>query len=96
MDGKTSIPPELAEFDITNAVVNFCPEPFVGIYFDIYRGAWKLDTPRIFQHVVAIKVLRPLKALDNAQEQLVLVGRCSARHVRVLLEGREWLDKKNK
>ena len=70
MDGKSSVQSELAEFDITNSVVNFDPEPFVGLYFDIYRGAWKLDTPRIFQHVVAIKVLRPaFKALGNAHEQ---------------------------
>ena len=47
------------------------PKPFAaGRYFNIYRGAWKLDTPRIFQHVVAIKVLRPaFKALGNAHEQ---------------------------
>jgi hypothetical protein len=62
-DGKSSIPSELAEFDITNAIVKFDPEPFVGPYFDIYRGAYrgacKPDTPRIFQLVVAIKALRP-------------------------------------
>ena len=63
---KSSIPSELAEFDITNAVVKFDPEPFVGLYFDIYRGAWKLDTPRVFQHIVAIKALRPaFKARDQ-------------------------------
>ena len=68
MDGKSY---EIAEFDITDAVVvDLDPEPFVGFYFDIYRGAWKLDTPRIFQHVVAIKVLRPsLEARDDAREQ---------------------------
>ena len=45
MDGKSSIPSELAEFDITNAVVTFDTEPFAaGLYFDIYHGAWKLDT----------------------------------------------------
>jgi hypothetical protein len=58
-DGKSSIPYELTAFDITNAIVKFDPEPFIGPYFDIYRGAWKLDTPRIFQLVVAIKALRP-------------------------------------
>jgi hypothetical protein len=57
-DGKSSILSR-AEFDITNAIVKFDPEPFVGPYFNIYRGAWKPDTPRIFQHVVAIKALRP-------------------------------------
>ena len=71
MDGKpsSSIPSELTEFDITNAVVNLDREPFVGSYFDIYRGAWKLETPRIFQHVIAIKVLRPSEARDNAHDQ---------------------------
>ena len=71
MDGKSSTLSELAEFDITDAVVvDLDPEPFVGFYFDIYRGAWKLDTPRIFQHVVAVKVLRPsLEARDDAREQ---------------------------
>ena len=70
MDGRSSIPSELAEFDITNAVVlNLDPEPFVGSYFDIHRGAWKLETPRIFEHVVAIKVLRPsFRALGDAQQ----------------------------
>jgi hypothetical protein len=70
MDGKSSIPSDLAELNITNAVVKFDPEHLVGLHSDIYRGAWKPDTPRIFQHVVAIKVLRPsFKALDNAHEQ---------------------------
>jgi WD40 repeat protein len=64
-DGKSSIPSELAEFDITNAIVKFDPEPFVGPYLDIYRGAWKPDTPRIFQHVVAIKALRPASKLGR-------------------------------
>ena len=66
-DGKSSIPSELAEYDITKEVVKFDSEPLVGLYFDIYRGAWKFETPRIFQHVVAIKTLRPRK---NAHEQL--------------------------
>ena len=67
MDGKSTIPSELAEFDVTDAVVSFDSEPFEGLYFDdVYRGAWKLDTPRIFEHVVAIKVLQPD---DNAREQ---------------------------
>jgi WD40 repeat protein len=70
MDGKPSTPSELAEFDITNAVVKFDPEPLVGVYFDIHRGACKFETPRIFQLVVAIKVLRPsFKARDDAHEQ---------------------------
>jgi len=56
--GKTSIPSELAEFDITSKVVKSKPDPFVGFYFDIYCGAWELDTPRVFQHAVAIKALR--------------------------------------
>ena len=44
------------------------PKPFAaGRYFNIYRGAWKLDTPRTFQHVVAIKILRPRYA-DGQQE----------------------------
>jgi len=55
---KTSIPSELAEFDITNKVVISKPDPFVELYFDIYRGVWKLDTPRVFQPVVTIKALR--------------------------------------
>ena len=66
--GKFSIPSELAEFDITDAVVKSDPEAFAtGRYFDIYRGAWKLDTPPTFQHVVAIKILRPRDA-DGQQE----------------------------
>ena len=70
MDGKSSIPSEPSEFDITNAVVKFDQEPLVGLYFDIYRGTWKLDTPRTLQLVVAIKTLRPaFKAPDDAQEQ---------------------------
>ena len=61
--GKSSIPSELAEFDITDAVVKSDPEPFAaGRYFDVYSGAWKLDTPRTFQHVVAIRILRPRDA----------------------------------
>ena len=70
MDGKSSIPSELAELDITDAVVISDPEPFEGLYFDIYRGAWKLDTPRIFEHVVAIKVLRPTFKLRPADDEL--------------------------
>jgi WD40 repeat protein len=70
MDGKPSTPSELAEFDITNAVVKFDPEPLVELFFDIHRGACKFDAPRIFQLVVAIKVLRPsFKARDDADEQ---------------------------
>ena len=70
MDGKSSIPSELAKFDITDAVVKFDPEPYVGSNFDTYRGALKLDTPRIFQHVVAIKALRPAsEAPVNAHGQ---------------------------
>ena len=71
MDGKPSIPSKLrvAEFDITDAVVKFDSDPLVGAYFDTYRGAWKLDKPRIFQHIIAIKTLRPaFKARDNALE----------------------------
>ena len=70
MDGKTSIPSELAEINITDAVVISDPEPFEGLYFNIYRGAWKLVTPRIFQHVVAIKVLRPSFKLRSACDEL--------------------------
>ena len=67
MDGKSY---ELADFDITNAVVKFDPKPRVGLHFDIHRGSCKLDTPRISQHVVSIKVLHPaFKARDDAQEQ---------------------------
>jgi WD40 repeat protein len=70
MDGKPSTPSELAEFDITNAVIKFDPEHLVGVNFDIHRGACKFDTPRIFQLVVAIKVLRPsFKERDDAHEQ---------------------------
>jgi len=58
MDGKSSIPSQLAEFDITNAVKIFDSELYNGLFFNIYRGAWKLDTPRIFQVVVAIKDFR--------------------------------------
>ena len=69
IDGKSSIPSELAEFDITDVVVNFDSEPFAaGLYFDIYRGAWKLDMPRTFQHAVAIKILRPHDNADGQQE----------------------------
>ena len=57
MDGKSFIPSQLAEFDITDAIEDF-DHRFSGLYFDIYRGAWKLDTPRIFQVIVAIKVFR--------------------------------------
>ena len=70
MDGKSSVLSELTEFDITSAVVKFDPEPSVGHYFDTYRGAWKPDTPRTFQHIVAIKALRPaFKTIDNAHEE---------------------------
>ncbi|KAF8810531.1 kinase-like protein [Phlegmacium glaucopus] len=57
--GKPSISPELAAFDITNKVVQSKPDPFVSVYFDIYRGVWNFDTPRIVQLVVTIKALRP-------------------------------------
>ncbi|KAF8803167.1 kinase-like protein [Phlegmacium glaucopus] len=57
--GKHSISSELAGFDITNKVVKSKRGHFVSLYFDIYRGVWNFDTPRIFQHVVAIKALRP-------------------------------------
>ena len=70
MDGKSSVPSELALFDITNLVVNLDLEPFVGLYFNIYHSAWKLDTLRTFQHYVAIKALCPaFEALNNAHEQ---------------------------
>jgi len=61
MDGKSSIPSQLAEFDITNAVEIFDSDAssYDGLFFNIYRGAWKLDTPRIFQHLVAIQVVLP-------------------------------------
>ena len=67
MDGKSSVPSELAELDITDAVVKFDSGPHVGLYFDVYRGAWKFETPRIFQVVVAIKTLRPRD--NDAHEQ---------------------------
>jgi len=54
-----AVPPELAAFDISDQVVKSKPDPFDGLYFYIYRGAWKFDKPRVFQHVVAIKALRP-------------------------------------
>ena len=67
MDGKSY---EIADFDITSEVVKVNPKPLVGLYFDIHRGSCKLDTPRISQHVVSIKVLHPaFKARDDAQEQ---------------------------
>ena len=70
MDGKSSIPSDLAEFDITNEVVKFDPKPLVGLYFDTYRGVCKLHTPRAFQFVVAIKALHPvIKARDNAPHE---------------------------
>ena len=44
-------------------------EPFAaGLYFDIYYGAWKLDTPRTIQHVVTIKILHPRDKADGHQE----------------------------
>ena len=77
--GKTSIPSELAEFNITSKVVKSKPDPFVGFYFDIYRGAWKLDTPRTFQHVVAIKALRPgFNPRSKAQERQEFEGVCQS------------------
>ncbi|KAF8810525.1 kinase-like protein [Phlegmacium glaucopus] len=57
--GKPSTSSKLAEFDITNKVVKSKPTPFVSLYFDIYRGVWNFDTPRVFQHAVTIKALRP-------------------------------------
>ena len=67
--GKSSIPSELAEIDITDAVVKFDAKPFAArLFFDIYHGAWKLDTPRTIQHVVAIKILCPRDNADGQQE----------------------------
>ncbi|KAF8810899.1 kinase-like protein [Phlegmacium glaucopus] len=57
-NGKPSIPSELAEFDITTKVMKSKPGPFVNLYFDIYRGVWNFDTPRVLQHAVTIKALR--------------------------------------
>ncbi|PPR06752.1 hypothetical protein CVT24_013059 [Panaeolus cyanescens] len=54
-----SIPALLSAHDITSAVVRPKSVPFPGLYFDIYRGAWKLSSPCSFHHAVAIKVLRP-------------------------------------
>jgi len=59
MKQKPFVPSELAKVDITSKVVKSKPDPFVGFYFDIYRGSWKLETPRICHHAVAIKALRP-------------------------------------
>ncbi|KAF8802907.1 hypothetical protein BYT27DRAFT_6750317 [Phlegmacium glaucopus] len=68
--GKHSISSELAEFDITNKVVKSKPDPFVSIYFDIYRGVWNIDTPRVVQHVVTIRALRPgFNPRSKAQEK---------------------------
>jgi hypothetical protein len=54
------VPPELAAMDIAGQVIMSKPDPFVGLYFDIRRGAWKVTLPSVtFQHVVAIKSLRP-------------------------------------
>ncbi|KAF8802856.1 kinase-like protein [Phlegmacium glaucopus] len=69
--GKPSVSSELAEFDITNKIVKSKPDPFVSIYFDIYRGVWNLDTPCFFQHAVAIKAVRPsFNPRSKAQESL--------------------------
>jgi len=68
--GKLSLPPELAGFDITNQVIKSRRDPFVSHHFDIYRGVWNLDTPRVFQHVVAIKALRlGISPRSKTQEQ---------------------------
>ena len=78
--GKTSIPSELAEFDITSKVVKSKPDPFVGFYFDIYRGLWKLETPRICHHAVAIKALRPgFNPRSKARERQEFEGVCQSK-----------------
>jgi hypothetical protein len=37
-------PTRVAEFGIINAVEIFDCQPFGEIYFDVYRGEWKVDT----------------------------------------------------
>jgi WD40 repeat protein len=60
MHRKPSISSKLAEFNITNSVVKTKPDPFVvSNVFDIYRGVWNFDTPRVLQHAVVIKAVRP-------------------------------------
>ena len=70
--GKPFIPSELAEFDVTNKVTKSKSGPYVSLYFDIYRGVCQcnFDTPRVFQHAVAIKALRPgFKPRSKIQER---------------------------
>lgn len=56
-----SVPLSLAAIDITTQVTKSRPEPFEGLYSNIYRGVWWLKlkpSSTKVQHVVAIKVLR--------------------------------------
>jgi len=64
------IPPSLAGLDMTSIVQTSIPQPFRGLFFDIYRGASALklrSTGVKFELVVAIKVLRP--GFDNRSTQ---------------------------
>ncbi|KIJ24478.1 hypothetical protein M422DRAFT_274729 [Sphaerobolus stellatus SS14] len=52
---KTTVPPELAALDITEDITKKKPDPFLGFYFDVYRGVLEVESSRSLQHVVAIK-----------------------------------------
>ncbi|KIJ35847.1 hypothetical protein M422DRAFT_261798 [Sphaerobolus stellatus SS14] len=53
--GKAAVPPELTALDITDDITKKKPDPFLGFYFDVYRGVREVESSRSIQHVVAIK-----------------------------------------
>ena len=66
-----SVPLSLAAIDITSEVTQTDRNPFVGLYFNIYKGVWSLNSPRLkVEHEAAIKSLRPgFDPRSNLQEQ---------------------------